>query len=122
MITDSIGGRKFLVGIMLLAVGVALEIFSPRGLTSVMATFLVGLGVSYFTANVTEKHVTGSAEPAGATDAPQAPPPPAQEDLKPLIMGIANQNTVIAQTVNDVAKGTAYLTSYVQAVQGNVRA
>jgi hypothetical protein len=136
---EAIGGRKFLVGLLLLAIAVALQVFTPQGLTPVMATFLVGIGTTYFMANIQSKKVSSGGSPEtgeepAATPAPlpepSKPEPVSEQDqmakaiaealskeFKPALQGIANQNAVIAQIVGDVAKGTTFLTNYVSQTQ-----
>jgi len=46
-----LGGRKFLLAVAVLAIGVALEFLAPKGLTETMATFLAGVLAAFGVTN-----------------------------------------------------------------------
>lgn len=60
--------RKLVLGFVLIAVGVALELLSPRGLTEIMAAFLGAVGAAYFAGNIAEHKATASKEANTAID------------------------------------------------------
>lgn len=48
---DSLGGRKFLLTLLTLAIGTAVQILSPLGVTTEFAALLVGLTTAFGAAN-----------------------------------------------------------------------
>lgn len=60
---SNIGGRKFLLTLLMIAVGLAVEIATPRGLSPVFASFLAGILAAYHAANtVVTKRSVGSGD------------------------------------------------------------
>jgi len=49
---EEIGGRKVVLGLLILLVGVGVEIFGPKGLTENVLYLLIAVSSSYFLANV----------------------------------------------------------------------
>jgi len=58
--------RKVIFGLLLIAVGVSLELLSPRGLTEVAAAFLAAIGATYFAGNVGEHYMEAKKAPAAS--------------------------------------------------------
>lgn len=54
-VVEALGGRKFLLSVLAMAVGAAVEIWSPKGLSETLAIFLAGLSGSYGLANAFAK-------------------------------------------------------------------
>ena len=142
---EKIGGRKVALGLLLVAVGVAIEFVSPKGLTETMSTYLLGMGLGYFLANgvvhaareakdaVVAKAQKSEAQALDVTPAldelkaqleevktalgQQTQPAGAKEmvEVKTALTAVVNQNAVISQTIGEVGKAVTYL---VEAVQG----
>lgn len=81
--------RKVIFGLLLLAVGVAIELLSPRGLTETMAMFLGAIGAAYFAGNVAEHAVEGKKE----AFKPSAP----ELDLAPIVAAITQTNEGLSE-------------------------
>lgn len=134
---DSLGGRKTIVGVILVLVGVALEVF--KGLTPTMVNYLLGMAIGYFAGNGIE-HMSGALRSFAENKAQ----PPAQADMAPVlsaieelpgklpapspgtdpevmkdlhtgIKAIVNQNAIMASSLNTLTQGTEYLVRVVQA-------
>lgn len=129
-----LGGRKAVLGVLILIVGVALELLTEKGLTPNMIYFLFGIGGAYFTANTASKVVKkDKVEEVGLKDdvtaIKHAISPIAMdiEELKDFVnetkdsgkgnidtldtslKAVANQNAVIMQSLNNIAGGMNHL-------------
>lgn len=80
--------RKVVFGLLMTAVGVGIELSSPRGLTETMAMFLGAIGAAYFAGNVAEHAVNGKAEAAK---------PSPSVDLAPLLEAVTQTNEGLAE-------------------------
>lgn len=129
----AMGGRKVAIGVLMIAVGVAVEFLGPRGLTDQVSTFLGMIAVGYFGANVIAKGahafeaakvVPKQAEKYGDVEALTKTVKALEsrltkalelveqdrenaEALVTSLNGVANQNVVIAQTLNKVHQDTS---------------
>ena len=61
---EKLGGRKFVMLVILLISGALIDVFGPNGLGSEMAAFMVGLYVSYTGGNVFSKYAASKGAPA----------------------------------------------------------
>ena len=79
---EAMGGRKFLLAMICIAVGTAVQILAPAGVNESFVALLVGISGAF---GVTNAFVSAKAIGAEAT-APSAPVAPAAEpvDLSPL--------------------------------------
>lgn len=133
---EKIGGRKVLVGFVLVLVGVGVELF--KGLSPNMVNFLLGMGLGYFAGNVGE-HISGAIKAVKGGGEIQAPmdlepvmaalaevqakveaakPQVNTEALETQVKAIVNQNAVIMANLSGLTQGTEFL---VRTVQGNVK-
>lgn len=59
---EALGGRKFLMTLLVMAAGVAIEIFGPNGMSATMASFMGGLVAIFAGSNamITSKSISAS--------------------------------------------------------------
>lgn len=62
---DALGGRKFLVSILIIAVGTAVQIYSPLGVTEAFTALLVGIAATFGATNAWVTTVMDGKQPAG---------------------------------------------------------
>lgn len=87
---SKLGGRKTVIGMMLTLVAVGLDVLGPHGLTEVMSTFLLSIGIGYFGANVLVKGAN-SLEVVGKK---KAKAEPASIDLSPILVKLEELESI----------------------------
>lgn len=108
---ETIGGRKFIGFVVLLAAGVLIEVYGKQGLTSTMAMYLGGLYAAFTTANAVT--TTMAAKFGLAQNEPAAASTPAQTN------GEQVSSTEVAAVLNQIA---AALQSIQQSQGANAQA
>ncbi len=93
-VLDALGGRKFLLSLIILAVGTVAQIKSANGINNEFVALLVGVLTAFSATNafVTHKSLqaAGASEGQAAEEGPAAQPPMAPEvDLSPIHNDIA---------------------------------
>lgn len=90
---DAIGGRKFLLTLLVLALGTAVQMLSPKGVTAEYTALLVGVIGTFHASNAFITHtMQGSGEGDGASA-----PAPAAPDLGPLQAQLEQQSAAMKQ-------------------------
>ena len=119
---DAIGGRKFLLTLLMIAVGTAVQILSPKGVTSEFTALLVGLSAAFTAGNAfnTVKALNASPEGEAPVDEPAAAPaePPPQVDLAPIEGRVAEVASAIEQhagIINELVKSGEIQQKLIQA-------
>lgn len=105
---EKMGGRKFVLSLIVIAVGTAVQILSPHGVTESFTALLIGVAGVFGASNafVSAKSVGAVSE---ATDVasepalPAGPSPEQEEQIKALEAQLAQQSQVIAQ-LQSIAK------------------
>lgn len=108
---EALGGRKFLLTIIIIAVGSAVHVLSPKGMSTELTALLIGAMTAYGASNafVTSSAISaglGEGAPAPEQQQPVAPPPPL--DIEPW-------QTAVAETINSLQ---ASVGSHSQAIAG----
>lgn len=101
---DKIGGRKLVMSILSLAVGIVLELYSKNGLSANMLTLIGALYATYAGTNtlITNKALGGS----GASAASEAPAAAAVKSLESKMDTQASQLAAILNQIgSELAKG-----------------
>lgn len=96
---DYLGGRKFIMGILIAAAGVAVEVLGKNGLSANMAGLLIGIYAAFNTANaiITSKAVTAQESEPVAAPVPKIDTQELEAKLVPIVNVIAQQ----LQALND---------------------
>ena len=110
------GSRKLLLGLVLIAIGVAIELLSVRGLTETMAMFLGAIGATYFVGNVAEKvaeNREGGVVEAAAPEMDLAPISARIESLEQAIVGasatISENDAQAKQSLLTLVNSVSYI-------------
>jgi len=93
---DKIGGRKVLVSVLVLGIGLAADIFLKNGISSNLLALLLGIVGSYTVGNVGE-HVAGAMGSRG--EAPEAAP----ADLTPIMTELSGLQASLGEIRAGVA-------------------
>lgn len=108
------GIRKILLGVLVIAIGVALELLTKVGLSNNMLNLLEYVGVGFFLGNGIE-HVAQAFGSSGPTAVPGAVQQvmdnvaPQVAELKGAVSALQEQNQVMINSVSGVQKGIGAL-------------
>jgi hypothetical protein len=97
---EKLGGRKTILGVLVIGAAIALELLAPKGLTETMSTFLIATAGGYFFANVGVK-VAGNMK-AKAVEAPAldlAPFEEAYDSISDKIEGLEGDISAIKEAL-----------------------
>lgn len=97
-IFEAVGGRKFLLSLLVMGVGTFVQIKSPNGVNESYVALLVGILATFGAANAYVSAKT-------ASGAEQAPPEP-QQDLMPHLEETAQRISSIESALQEVAKNS----------------
>lgn len=111
---DSIGGRKFLGFIALIAAGIAVEVYAKNGLSATMATFLGALYATFTAANAAVTIKSGELTPTTEQ------PPAATGVSDELAQNMAGTLSQIGTALNSLQSGQARGEQAVQVLQQSV--
>ena len=103
------GSRKFLIGLLLTAIAVGIEIFSKNGLSVAMSEFLLYIGSAYFIGNIGE-HV---ADKLGKSKGR----PPGSVNLAPITTEIEQLRAELMATQQVTAQNAELFTQTAQGIQ-----
>jgi drug/metabolite transporter (DMT)-like permease len=95
-----IGGRKFLMALVVVGCSMVLEMKSEKGLTPTMAAFLAGIVAAFSAANyaVSAKHMSAKR--------PEAPPPGMTEEQAQVLVGVLGKLGSDLAEVKEIAGNT----------------
>jgi len=104
-IVESVGGRKFIGFVVLLASGVAIEVYGKNGMSTTMAAYLAGLYTVFTAANsAVSIKAFGTATAATAPSSTQAEVTASNEELTQQVAGVLSQ---IGASLNQLQQGQA---------------
>ena len=103
---ESLGGRKFLMAVVIIIAGTAIELIGKSGLSATMATFLVGILSAFSAANVISTVRAPAAEEAIAPpiQEPVSVPEPVED---PRIANLVEKQSTIETALEGLQKTTA---------------
>lgn len=116
---DSLGGRKFVLTVICVAVGTIVEVATQRGVTAQFASLLAAMVAAFGAANTFNtnqflKSQVGNSEQATPdTGSPQPPPGPSFKDLQvihenmSLLVDKVNEATQTAMKAAELATGAS---------------
>lgn len=96
---DVIGGRKVLVGLIILAVGVAIELITAKGLSAQMTELMVYLSMGFFGSNVL---VHGAESIVKAKQKAAGRPPVTKVDTSALEATLSEEIAVVKTKVQEL--------------------
>jgi len=101
---EALGGRKFLLTLLTLAVGTAVQILSPHGVTTEFAALLVGLTTAFGAANALITSATSQPVAAAGETTPQPVDlGPLEGKVSSLYEAVSIQSRQLEQTEGNVA-------------------
>lgn len=110
---DKMGGRKFLMGIIVMLIGAAIEINSPKGLSTEMAALITMIYATFSASNaiVTNKQLSVQTSEAGpvptnVVETPiveQQPPPASSNDVAIIQEQLNNLGPLLNQFAGELA-------------------
>lgn len=109
----AMGGRKIILGLLLVGIGVALETAGP-GLSDNMSNFLLMIGIGYFGVNVTGKMANGVLELVKTKNKKAAAP---TIDMKAIEAAVAAATERAVEEKTETIDATLAAISNRQAVQ-----
>jgi hypothetical protein len=109
---DKLGGRKFVLTLIVIAVATAVQILSPTGVTEAFSALLVGVTGVFGAANA---FVTTKA-PAVTPDAPEAPPAPDTSHIEEAVEAQAARLQNLEQTTQATGQVLDVLAKRIAAV------
>jgi hypothetical protein len=100
---EKLGGRKFLLTLLVLSTATAIELLTARGITEWYAGLLIGIVGVYGASNVaiTRKALTASEESASAIEVPASTQVSSQ--LEALQAEVTSQSAALAQVAETVS-------------------
>lgn len=110
MITEKLGGRKFLLAMIAVVVGAAIELTTARGLTTNMAGLLVGVIGMFGAANalVTRDALKMEAATSNSEgDSSSAPPIDTDDIVSKIVAEMNGANNETAKTLANIGMGVA---------------
>jgi hypothetical protein len=128
-ILQRLGGRKFLMSLIVIGVGIALDIKAPNGLSATMAGFLVSLvGMFSVANNAASKAYMASKTAGGAGDqvlhkkmdamADMIQATNSPENMETLIKLLSDLNTGVSQVKQVTGQNAEAVIKHTQMLQG----
>lgn len=127
---EKMGGRKFLMAVIVVTAGVVIEVYSKNGLSATMVTLLTAVYATFSTANafVTRKFADVSQEAEEEEEEVTPVQPAAPSNLEAIIQSNNVQlNNILSQIAAELLKQATASTSLVegvnsvQATQANIQ-
>lgn len=128
---EKIGGRKFVLTMIVIAVGTAVQILSPHGVTDAFVALLVGVSAAFGATNaiVSRKAIDLEMKQIEGSETVAAEPVTAQVDFTPVNGQLAALNSQIAtlqevsaiqaQALTGLQQGTVITQNLVKAILSN---